>query len=174
MSDLRFAALAAIFVLWWAISAVNQLRTGALTVRLRRRIPFGLIPIWTFFAPNPARADFRLVWRGESEDRWTGWQEVHFGYASPSSRWLINRQLVQNKAVTDLVGTLQRMRPEPGDRTVLLSSAYLSLLNLVTIDACRGDYQAIQFAIITTSNHAPQRLIKALFLSEVHSTTGAS
>jgi hypothetical protein len=173
MPDLRFATLATIFVLWWAISVVNQVRTGALTVRLRRQLPFGLIPIWTFFAPNPARADYRLVWRGEWEDRWAGWQEVHFGFAPALTRWMINPQLVQNNAVTDLVGTLQRMRPEARDRTVLLSSAYLTLLHLVITDSCHDDYKFVQFAIISTSTHAPQRLIEPIFLSEIHSTARA-
>jgi hypothetical protein len=116
---------------WWLVSACNQIRSGALTLRLRRQVPLGLIPSWTFFAPNPARADSRLIWREGRESAWIGWRELHLGFAPVRSRWLVNPELILNKAVSDLVGSLLRVRADMADRGALLSSAYVTLLSLV-------------------------------------------
>jgi hypothetical protein len=164
----RLVALAAVFTVWWAISAANQYRVGAWTVRLRRQIPLSLIPLWTFFAPNPARADSRLVWREEGDDGWGGWRELHFGYAPVRSRWLVNPELIQNKAVTDLVNSLLRVRPEGDERTTLLSAAYVTLLSLVVAQPRAAGCAAVQFAIVRTSRVTRERRVAIAFVSEVH------
>jgi hypothetical protein len=168
VADLRLTALTAVFAAWWAISACNQIRSGAWTFRLRRHIPLGLIPLWTFFAPNPARADSRLVWREEHGSEWSAWRELHFGFAPASRRWLVNPQLILNKAVTDLVGSLLRVRPELDDRTALLSSAYVALLNIVVAQPRRAGCSSIQFAVVRTSGGPLARRVDVVFLSEVH------
>jgi hypothetical protein len=168
VADVGLTALAVVFTVWWAISACNQVRSGAWTLRLRRHIPLGLIPLWTFFAPNPARADSRLVWREEHDNLWSDWQELHFGFAPASRRWLVNPQLILNKAVTDLVGSLQRMSPELEDRSTLLSSAYLALLSVVLSQPRRFGCSSIQFAVVRTSKGSLTRRLDVVFLSEVH------
>ena len=104
------------------MSALNQFDSGAWTLRIRRHLPFGVIPLWTFFAPNPARADTRIVWRAERGAGWSGWQELHFGFASARRRWIINPELTLNKAVSDLVNSLTRIPPNPSDRSILFNS----------------------------------------------------
>lgn len=173
MSDPRLVALAAVFIVWWVISAVNQYRTGALTWRLRRHIPLGVIPIWTFFAPNPARSDSRLIWREERNGEWSGWQELHYGYAPAASRWLVNPELIENKAITDLVSALLRIDAEVGDRSTLLSSPYITLLSFVVRQPRPSDCSAIQFAIVRTSRASRERQVALAFLSEVHDLGGA-
>lgn len=174
MSDYRLVALAAIFVVWWVISACNQFRSGDVTLRLRRHIPLGLIPLWTFFAPNPARADSRLVWREERNGQWGGWQELHYGFAPTASRWLVNPELIENKAVADLVSSLLRVRPELDDRSALLSSPYVTLLSLVVRQPRPADCSSIQFAIVRTSRAAVARRVDVAFVSEVHGLAGAT
>lgn len=168
-NDPRLAALAALFVAWWAVSAVNQIGAGRLTRGVRRRLPFGVIPFYTFFAPNPARADSRLVWRAGDGSAWDGWQEVHFGRTPPAVRWLVNPHLVENKAVTDLVNSLHRLDPETvADRTALFSSAYLGLLGLVETQARRTGRREVQFAVVETAWGARERSLRVVFLSEAH------
>jgi hypothetical protein len=166
--DWRLVALAAVLVAWWAVSAVNQYRAGAWTVRLRRHVPFALIPLWTFFAPNPARADSRLVWREECGGCWGTWRELHFGYGAPRSRWLLNPQLIQNKAVTDLANSLLRVRPRMDDRGMLLSGTYVTLLSLVLSQPRPRDCAAMQFALVRTAWSARSRQIDVVFVSEEH------
>ncbi|HEX7176983.1 MAG TPA: hypothetical protein VF240_17120 [Pyrinomonadaceae bacterium] len=168
--DIPLLTIAAIFAVWWAISVCNQFRSGAWTLRLRRHIPLGLIPLWTFFAPNPARADSRLLWREEHGNEWGVWRELHFGFAPASSRWLVNPELIPNKAVTDLVGSLLRVRPKREDRSALLCSPYLTLLSIVLAQFRRTGCSSIQFAIVRTSTDFPARRVEVVFLSEVHDT----
>jgi hypothetical protein len=168
VADLRLITIAAVFAIWWAISACNQFRSGACTLRLRRHIPLGLIPLWTFFAPNPARADSRLVWREEHGAEWSGWRELHFGFAPASSRWLLNPELILNKSVADLVGSLLRVCSERGDRSALLSSAYVTLLSIVLAQPRPTGCSSIQFAVVRTSAVSLARRIDIVFLSEVH------
>ena len=167
MGDVRLNAIAAVFAVWWAISACNQFQSGAWTLRLRRYIPFGLIPLWTFFAPNPASADSRLIWREEHGSKWDCWRELHFGFASTRSRWVVNPELILNKAVADLVRSLH-VCPEQRDRSLLLSSAYVTLLSIVLAQSRWTGSSSIQFAIVRTSVGTHARCIDVSFLSEVH------
>ena len=173
MGDVRLNAIAAVFAVWWVISACNQFRSGAWTLRLRRYVPLGLIPLWTFFAPNPARADSRLIWREEHGSRWDCWRELHLGFAPAKSRWLVNPELILNKAVVDLVSSLLRVRLEQQDRSALLSSAYLTLLSIVLTQPRRTGSSSIQFAIVRTSAGTHARRVDVAFLSEVHDIAGS-
>jgi hypothetical protein len=168
LMDPRLIALAVVFTVWWAISACNQFRSGAWTLRLRRHIPLGLIPLWTFFAPNPARADSRLVWREEHGGEWGGWRELHFGFAPVRTRWLVNPEITLNKAITDLVGWLLQTRAEWEDRSALLNSAYVTLLSIVLAQSRRTRCSSIQFAVVRTSRSALTRRLDVVFLSEIH------
>ena len=170
MRDVRLVGLVGVFSIWWLVSAVNQVRTGAWTWRLRRHVPLGLIPLWTFFAPNPARADPRLVWREEVDDEWESVRELHFGFAPIASRWLINPQLILNKAVADLVRSLLSHDVDRDGRTLLLSPAYLTVLSIVLSQPRRPGCKSVQFAIVRTSGPPVARRLETVFLSEVHST----
>jgi hypothetical protein len=166
--DVRLIPLGVVFATWCVISAFNQFRSGALTLRLRRHLPLGVIPLWTFFAPNPARADTRLIWREEREQQWSGWREVHFGFAPASSRWLLNPELILNKGISDLISSLLCLKTESDDRSHLLTSAYLALLSIVLNEAKTVGCSAVQFAVVRTSERTSPRRIKVAFVSEVH------
>ncbi len=168
MADPRLIAMAAVFAAWWTISACNQFRSGAWTLRLRRHIPLGLIPLWTFFAPNPAQSDSRVVWREEHDGEWSGWQELHFGFAPRLTRWLVNPEITLNKAITDLVGSLLQARAEWGDRSALLNSAYVMLLSIVLAQPRQTGCSSVQFAVVRTSAGALARRLDVVFLSEIH------
>lgn len=163
--------ITAIFVVWWAISACNQFRAGAWTRRLRQHIPLGLIPLWTFFAPNPARTDSRLIWREEGDGEWDGWQEVHLGFAPGWKRWLVNPELILNKAIADLVNSL-RLSQTHLDRSVVLSSAYVALLSIVLNQRRRAGSLSIQFAILRTATGIEGRRVDVAFVSEIHDVCG--
>ena len=173
MDRIGEAAISAIFVVWWAVSALNQFHSGAWTHRLRGHVPFGLIPLWTFFAPNPARTDTRIVWRAEqAEGGWSGWREIYFGYAPVWRRWIVNPEMTFNKAVNDLVNSLARVRPETSERGILLVSSYLTLLSLVEAEAATDRPEAVQFAVVRTAIGAEARDFSIVFLSEPHAAGG--
>jgi len=167
--DWRWVGLAGLFALWWGVSALNQVHSGAWIWRLRRHVPLGLIPLWTFFAPNPARADPRLVWREEFDGQWEDPREMHFGFAPIGSRWLLNPQLILNKAIADLVRSLLTLDTDGVGRSLLLSPPYITLLSMVSSQPRRAGCSGIQFAIVRTSGTIAARQVETIFLSEVHS-----
>jgi hypothetical protein len=167
--DPRLIVLAALLVLWWIVSAGNQVRSGAWMWRIRRHVPLGLIPLWTFFAPNPARADPRVVWREEFDGAWEGVRELHFGFGAMGIRWLFNPQLILNKSISDLVRSLLTLDSDDEGRSLLLSPAYITLLRMVMQQPRRPGCSGIQFAVVRTSGGGATRQTETVFLSEVHS-----
>jgi hypothetical protein len=164
---LPLIALAIVFTAWWALSALNQVRSGAWTARVRRYLPLAPVPWWTFFAPNPARADSRLVWREEVDGGWNDWQELHFGFAPLRRRWLFNPELIENKAVSDLTGALLSLPGELGQRGFILSSSYQAVLSIVQC-LSQPDATGIQFAVVRTAVGQERRSLDVAFVSEVH------
>jgi hypothetical protein len=79
----------------------------------------------------------------------------------------VNPELILNKAVGDLVGSLLHARLEEEDRSAL-SSAYVTLLSIVLAQSRRTGCTSIQFAIVRTSVGSFARRVDVAFLSEVH------
>lgn len=166
MRDPQLYVLAGVFVFWWILSALNQFHSGAWTRQIRKYLPLEIIPVWTFFAPNPARADRRLVWREEYNGHWSTWHELSFGFPSLRRRWLLNPELILNKAISDLTGSLPPLLKQ--DRSALLSSPYMTLLSTVLLQPRLPGCSSLQFAIVRTSMSDSARHIEIAFLSEIH------
>lgn len=167
MPDPRPAALAVVLGAWFAVSVLHQLRRGRWTGPIRRRLPFGLIPSWSFFAPNPARADHRLVWRDERDGHWGGWQEIVLPRAPMLRQGVLNPEAVPPKALSDLVGIMAPSTADD-DPTWLLSAAYLALLRVVVHRARNPGADAVQFAVLHTRWGSGDRRVDVAFLSAEH------
>jgi hypothetical protein len=168
--------LAAVLTVWFVLSLLNQVKDGAAIARIRRWIPLGLIPTWTFFAPNPVKTDTRLIYRtDDGPDGWTPWREVYYGTARPAWRWFFNPNLIPNKAVSDLTGALvTRGEAAFRDRSGTLSAPYIALLETVVRAAARPTDSLVQFALVRTSNTPGGRDVRIAFLSEVHEVQPAA
>ncbi|GAA3710759.1 hypothetical protein [Gordonia hankookensis] len=171
MSYFAVTVCAIVLGAWWVVSAIHQIDSGRWTRRIRRRIPLGLLPGWTFFAPNPARSDSRLIWReyvDGAHGGWLPWKELHFGFAPPHRRWLWNPELVLNKAISDLANNLPSGDEETASRTTLISASYVVLLSAVVRQVENPETVAIQFALVTTSWDGADRHNAVSFLGEEH------
>ena len=91
--------LVAFFTFWFLLSVANQFGW-----RLLRKVKpldrFALLPTWTFFAPNPSRSDYWVLYR----ERWPGggysqWRQVLTG----SRRPLLSRVWNPSKRVRKLI-----------------------------------------------------------------------
>jgi hypothetical protein len=111
------------------------------------------------------------VWREEVGSEWTGWREFHFGFAPARRRWLFNPELILNKAVSDLVGSLLPVGRAMEERTVLLNAAYLAVLSVVMKQPAVTGSSSVQFAVVRTSVDGATRRLDVVFLSEIHGTT---
>ncbi len=178
--------LAVVLVAWLAISALGQIdveHPDSRFQRLRTRDPFGLIPVWTFFAPRPAWTDYHLLYRDILPDgRATAWSEL---FAIEPRRlthavWHPGKHC--RKAVIDLVRTytkeLELVAGSGGEdgelppteqlpATLFLSLSYLTLLQAVSSAPRFGAAVSTQFMVLKhdrVDSPAP----RAMLVSAVH------
>lgn len=163
-------AVAALLALWLLLSLVAQL-PGKVSRGLRERDPCGLLPSWSFFAPNPARTDSHLLFRhhfdGGEVSPWTEafvWQPVWH-------RFLWNPDRRAEKAISDATSSLQRRK---GPEGVRLSLAYLLLLDYVSRLPAPPDAIGVQFALMGSWGPEGEREPFVRFVSDTHRLQAAA
>ena len=149
-----FAAAVVVMVGALAVTTVAQFRSSQLERWARSRDVFSLLPIWTFFAPNPGTTDTRLFWREALGARAFGpWHEL-----SPprSSRWraIWNPDRRVQKAIADAGGLLAQS--DGGAESTTLTIPYLLLLKYVTVQPGSPHAIARQFVVAQTSGEPPE------------------
>ena len=151
-----FVAVAvAVAVAALAVTALTQVRGWRLERWLRTRDVFLLLPIWTFFAPNPGTTDTRLLWR----ESFASGDTNHWHELSPPrpTRWraLWNPDRRVQKAIADAGALVAQARAETDSDAVLLSVPYLMLLNYVAAQDGSPHAIARQFLVVQTSGGPP-------------------
>ena len=162
-----------ILVTWFLASVIHQFRFHWWS-RIARFDAFNLLPRWTFFAPNPGRHDFHVVYREWVDDKHKPWMELAATNVDTRWRWLWNPSRYPNKAISDLANGLYRALQLSGDEpwTVMLSSSYISLLSVVMAQSPTNlKANRRQFAIVRTHGFGRGRQLEIAFASEVHRAT---
>lgn len=157
-------ALGALLLLWLLASILGQF-PNPLNPWLRARDPFGLIPSWSFFAPNPARTDCHLVYRHVLDDQSvTAWTEAFVWQPSPwRALWNPDRRV--EKAISDASYPLATRQNLTG---VQWSTPYLLLLNHVTALPRPATATTVQFALLGSFGTAPGQPPFVRFASDAH------
>jgi len=129
-----------IFSGWLAITIIGQSHDKRVN-RLRRYDLFNLVPMWTFFAPNPGQNDYHLIYRDQLDDRTvTDWTEIPLTHRRTAYSSLWNAAKRDTKVLADIVSAVasqvqyHQERETPIDvigDAVMLSTPYLLLLNIV-------------------------------------------
>jgi hypothetical protein len=151
---LLFAAALVVALGALAFTAATQFRIPRLERWARSRDVFCLLPIWTFFAPNPGTTDTRLLWREALGSGHFGpWHEL-----SPprSSLWraVWNPERRVQKAIADAGGLLAQGVGE--SESAILTIPYLLLLNYVAAQTGSPHAIARQFVVVQTSGEPPE------------------
>jgi hypothetical protein len=164
------AMLAALFSLWLAFTVVKQFRYP-LARRLTRRDIFNMLPIWTFFAPNPGKTDLHILFRDVLRDgSMTAWQEVLHRHKR-RLRLLWNPAKREDKIVRDCVTALRKSEREiPTRATLFFTVPYMILLGHVLSASVSGDASARQFLIVEEGRFAGGGTVP-VFMSSFHSVT---
>jgi len=167
----RFWSLTVGIVLgaWFLASVVHQFRPRWWR-RVTRFDPLHLLPIWTFFAPNPGRHDLHVIYRECSGVRCGPWRQLAPPWVDRSWRWIWNPGRYVRKATTDFSNALLDARRTSDDqRAVLLSAAYISLLHWVMAQpSADPESNHRQFALVVTQGFGEGRELDVQFVSEVH------
>ncbi len=160
------------FSMWLGASAIEQLRFPGVQ-RYRRWDVLDLIPVWTFFAPNPATGDFYVVYRDELR---SGTRTIWAGTAVPPARrrllasiWNPDRRAT--KALFDIGSALALMARDFADPdAVQLTLPYLALLTFVCSQAAHApEAVATQFMLLTDHGLDKPADPVPVFLSHWHS-----
>ena len=130
-----------------------------------------LLPRWTFFAPNPGRHAFHLVYRDFTLDQPGGWKELVVSDDDLSWRWFWHPARYPSKGLNDLFNFLfQSVQSYPEDpQLVMLSTPYISLLKLVmTQPGISSECSQRQFAVVATRGFQEDRILEIRYISGVH------
>lgn len=143
-------AVAALLGAWCALTVAAQFPD------VRRRVVapidfFGLIPLWTFFAPNPGTSDFHLLYRHRLVGGSIGsWREVQGPRNRSLRKAFWNPEKKAGKAIVDMVMDLARMVEYREPSYLPLTIPYVALLNTVSAEPYSELSDAVQFVIIET------------------------
>lgn len=160
----------AIFGTWFVLTVICQF-TGLRLVRLiRGHDYFGVIPTWTFFAPNPAVQDFTLVFRDQDAARRFGeWKVLTYSPPSKAVRWIWNPDKRRSKVVHDMATVwLMVAEADASSRAFLLSVPYLCLLHQVVVAPHAPSAVAVQIAVASVHGRQPLKAAEILATSPVH------
>lgn len=161
------ASAASLFCAWLAISMIVYV--PSLKNRIRRWDSIGLIPQWNFFAPNPARHDFHLLFRDRLQDGTiTEWTEVASIAQRPNWGIVWNPGKRRNKALFDAVTDLA-MHVKDSLPALELSIPYLTLLNYVSGLPRFAGESFTQFLIMCSGSSDQGQKPELLYLSKLHS-----
>jgi hypothetical protein len=155
------------FASWIALSLLVYV--PSINARIRRLDRFALVPEWRFFAPNPGRHDFHLLFRDKfSDDTKSYWKEVcpisHHGVGN----MILNPSKRRNKALFDCTQELTK-HINARDKTLELSVPYLTLLNYVSHLPRGISPQAVQFLLMFSAGEDLNKDPDILYVSQFHS-----
>jgi hypothetical protein len=162
---------------WLIVSIVGQFHSKRIN-RIRRYDYFNLIPLWTFFAPNPGQSDYHLLYRDKLRDgSLTDWAEIPLTHRREVKAFVWNPMKRETKVLADIVNSVatlvdyHREQNTPvktiGD-AVMLSTPYLILMNIV-LHRAKNTFQSEQrqFALAEThgfdSNGKPDLILCSPF-----------
>jgi hypothetical protein len=162
--------VATIFVAWFVLSVINQFRFRWFD-RVLALDYFSLIPYWTFFAPNPGRSDYHLVYRDQlSDGSTTSWCEADLSMPRGVLAFLWNPEKRSKKVLSDVAMSIARVvYTDPrAEGTIMISFQYLLILNYLTKCYRMSKGVARQFAIVETAGFFRQGPPSVVLRSDFH------
>jgi len=166
---MKLVSLQVVLGIWFIATVLKQLNARWLSRIVRN--DFGLVPSWTFFAPNPGRSDIRLVYRDRLPNGVsTQWQEACQKPLRNKWRFIWNPEKFKEKGVLDIALSLSRtVKSSDGKPAIaMLMWPYLVLLDRVLSEPRQTTGANRQFAILSTEGATAPRRMEALFLSGWH------
>jgi hypothetical protein len=159
-----------IYVVWAAATIANQFHSWS-PLWLRSVDIFGLIPVWTFFAPNPGMTDYYLLYRDRLPDgSFDNWRTVELKESENGFRLALwNPTKRKHKALSDIVSSLIRLAKEGGSEALILTVPYILLLNFISSLPHSLGTNGTQFMVLEHGGFSgePERS-RVLVMSAIH------
>lgn len=162
--------IALIFLAWFVLSVLNQFGFTWFD-KITRHDHFALLPLWTFFAPNPGQSDYHLVYRDRKTDgSVTEWHEIEMTERRKPFGFIWNPEKRSKKVLSDVVTSIVSSIPtaNESDQVIMLSIPYLILLNVVTHIDGEGQGTYRQFVLVETFGFNPTSEPRLVLRSDFH------
>lgn len=168
------------FGLWLIFTVVWQFEKVRKHSKFLRKInTFNMLPIWTFFAPNPGMYDTHVLYRDKLKDsKLTEWQEIDVVTYRKFFHFLWNPNKRKNKLVIDAISEVKSIKNNGVEgkvedaillNQIKFSKGYMLLLNLVF--STKKTHKASvsrQFIVLDSTNIGSERNLIPLFYSPFH------
>jgi hypothetical protein len=165
-----FETLAMVFFTAWIVMTILLQVNPAGRIRWFKNFDyFALIPVWTFFAPNPGTTDVHLLYRDKLRDGTVrSWREVPCRAGPLRALWNPNKRL--QKGLSDIGVAVQRYAATHLDRPelVLTHPGFIILLNFVTQQPHAPLALFTQFTIARSYGRGSDAPADVMFLSTFH------
>src|ERR1044072_6803482 len=158
---------------WFLLSILNQFGFSWLD-KIRGHDHFSLLPLWTFFAPNPGQSDYHLVYRDKKADgSLTDWREIEITEQSKPFCFIWNPEKRSKKVLSDVVSSIVSSIPSAKDSpdAIMLSIPYLILLNVVSHVDREDQTTHRQFVLVETFGFNPTSDPRVVLRSDFHLIT---
>jgi len=168
------SAVTLIFGIWFLLTILCQFRDTRMSAFIRNTIDiFGLIPLWTFFAPNPGKSDYHLLYRDKIDEQTNGeWLEVDITEERSFWSWCWNPEKRDKKILSDviqnLVSSIPYYKSANGYDLLMFSMPYLIVLHAVSHCDCKRPSTQRQFMLAETSGYLQETSPAVILLSVFH------
>lgn len=154
-----------VFAVLLTVTVLHNSGVRGHAVETIRRL--GLIPKWTFFAPDPATSDLQLLYRDLFTDgQCSQWRAVaDLSKPRPLSTMVWNPKKRLRKAIRDIVVSFPFGEAETRPEMLKLSQPYLLVLSYVSQLPRLPGPNATQFMIMEQTQATKARLV---LCSEAH------
>ena len=151
------------------VSTLLQQSANPRYSRFRTADSFGLLPMWSFFAPTPARHDLYILWRFfDVHGRPGEWRQLCDPAAQRWYQILFYPGRRHSKIIFDLVQDLQRSLATGHEKTVTSDGAYVAIKNFARRQAQRErqDETRFQLCAIKDAGFDEEEQPEVMFLSK--------
>jgi hypothetical protein len=159
-----------IYVVWGAATIANQFHSWGATW-LRAVDIFGLIPIWTFFAPNPGMSDYYLLYRDRLPDgSFDNWRKIELKESENGFRLALwNPTKRKHKALSDIVSSLVSLAKDGRTEALIVTVPYILILNFITSRPHSLGTNGTQFMVLEHGGFSGEREhSRVLVMSGIH------
>ena len=168
--DIANILIALFFLGWFVLSVLNQFGFAWFD-KITRHDHFALLPLWTFFAPNPGQSDYHLIYRDRNTDgSVTEWRELEMTETRKPFGFVWNPEKRGKKVLSDVVYSIAGSIPgaNESDHVIMLSIPYLILLNVVSHVDAEDHATYRQFVLVETFGFNPTSEPRVVLRSDFH------
>jgi hypothetical protein len=169
-----------ILLCWFVATVICQFKETRLSKFIRNKIDIlSFVPLWTFFAPNPGKRDYHLIYRDKYDEGVVSeWKEIEITEERYWWSFLWNPQKRDKKVLSDIIQNLITLVPEykrvgADNNLIACSLPYIIVLGAVSrqdTDEKKIRCTARQFMLAESTGYQEEPTVGFILLSLFHTT----